>query len=351
MRRCLAVVLSPLLAACTPSPSTQGAPGGEGGDAGGGGAGGAPGLGFETRPPKKSKPAHVVGGFTIEVPALTLSPGEESHPCYIFPLEIEGPSRVVGGARLTVGPGMHHGNIVTQPKTGEGIRPCPDGSGGLFGGEASAVFDGGAVLFGSSTQIQGEEWQRFPDGMGYPVKDGFEIVAHMHYLNPTSAPIEVAPRYEWFTVDEEKVDHLLAPFAWVLHDWEIPPMSEYTAAASCDVPGPMSLVHVLPHMHRMGRSFRAELEGGPHDGVPFLSSPGYDPENGVMLEYAPPLDLSVAERFRFSCTWRNTLDKPLVYGDGDNEMCILFGYAYPPESAYSALATGGSSCLLFAAKE
>src|SRR5262245_11743026 len=76
-------------------------------------------------PPLSRPPANVVGGFKIDLPPLTLMPGEEREPCYIFPLKIQGPSRLVGGGSLTVGPGMHHGNITTHPKTGEGIRECP----------------------------------------------------------------------------------------------------------------------------------------------------------------------------------------------------------------------------------
>lgn len=315
-----------------------------------GGAGENPGEApIHTHPPAKSKPAHVVGGFAIDLPAETLSPGEERGACYIFPLEIEGPSRVVGGGKLTVGAGLHHGNIVTRPKTGEGFRPCPKGdSAGALGGEVTAVFEGGAVLFGSSTQIAGEEWQRFPDGMGFSVKEGQEVVAHMHYLNTSGEAFEVAPHYEWFTVDEGSVEHLVAPFAWALRGWQIPPKSDFTATGSCKMMGPMHLVHALPHMHRMGHALRAELRGGPFDGARFLDSKGYDPESGVMVEYDPSLDLSIADGFDFSCEWHNTLDKTLVEGVGDDEMCVLFGYAYPIENAYSAVSTGGDSCLLVA---
>jgi hypothetical protein len=344
MLRLSALAVIFVAVACTPAPSPP--PPAEETDAE---ENGPPGPLFETHPPAKSKPAHTVGGFTIQLPEETLAPGDETNPCYIFPLEVTGPSRIVGGGVVTVGKGMHHGNIVTQPKTGEGFRPCPPGNEGAFGGEAGAVLDGGAVLFGSSTQIQGQEWQRFPDGMGYPIEDGFEIVARMHYLNATGEPLTVAPHYEWFTIDEAKVSHELGPFAWVLDGWEIPPKSEFTATAGCNMLGPMHLVHVLPHMHRMGKSFSAELVGGEHDGLRFLDSPGYDPDNGVMLEYTPSLDLSIADGFRFSCTWQNTLDVPLHYGEGDGEMCILFGYAYPRENAYSAISTGESSCFLAAA--
>ena len=146
-------------------------------------------------PPRRAPPAHAVGGFGIDVPEVTLMPGEEQQPCFIFPLDVTGPSRVVGGGSLTVGVGMHHGNITTRPKTGEGVRMCPDGSDGLSG-EGEDILKGGAVLFGSSTQITGTEWQSFPDGMGFRLRDGFEIVARMHYLNVTGEALAVAPKYQ-----------------------------------------------------------------------------------------------------------------------------------------------------------
>src|SRR5262245_52280363 len=122
---CTLVLAVPFLAAC-PDIET---------DSGGAAGIGTPAPLFQTHPPARSKPANVVGGFSIDVPKETLAPGEEKEPCYIFPLEIQGPSHIVGGARLTVGTGMHHGNIVTRPKTGEGIRPCPpdDGNGQIVG--------------------------------------------------------------------------------------------------------------------------------------------------------------------------------------------------------------------------
>ncbi len=289
-------------------------------------------------PPDQGPPKQVVGGFSIAVPAEVLASGDETHPCYIFPLELEGPSRIVGGGKLVVGAGMHHGNITARPKTGEGIRPCPAEAGGALQGEAVDVAKGGAVLFGSSTQFVGEEWTSFPEGMGYRIKEGFEIVARMHFLNTSSSPVTVSPQYEWFTIDEASVTEELGPFAWALGGFAIPPLSTHTAQASCALLGPMQVVNVLPHMHALGTNFFAEHEGGPHDGERFLDSAGYDPDNGVMTQYTPAVDLAETERFVFGCTWKNTFDKEIVEGTGDNEMCILFGYGYPPEHAYSATA-------------
>jgi hypothetical protein len=298
--------------------------------------------------PRSEPPANVVGGFSFAIPETTLAPGEESFPCMIYPLTVDGPSHLVGGAKLNAGLGMHHGNITTRPSTGEGVRPCPPEEQGAFGNEAVDIVNGGAVLFASSTQVEGEEWQSFPDGMGFRVREGFEIVARMHFLNSGAVPLTLAPSYEFFTVDEALVETELGPFAWVFQGFEIPPKSDYTVEAECKLPAPMNVVHVLPHMHALGTAFQAAFLGGPLDGTRFLDSPGYDPEAGVMLQYEPAVDLSQGDGMRFGCSWRNPSDQAIGEGVGVNEMCILFGYAWPPEQAYSVLASGGNACVALA---
>jgi hypothetical protein len=235
---------------------------------------------------------------------------------------------------------MHHGNITTRPKSGDSVRPCPEGEGAEdFGGEAEDILAGGAVLFGSSTQVVGEEWQSFPDGMGYPVADGYEIVARMHYLNTTPHKLSVAPRYQWFTVDEASITQLLGPFAWVLSGWEIPALSTLSVTATCDAPAPMHVVNALPHMHALGTEFFGSFVGGPYHGQRWLDSKGYDPENGVWTQYTPAVPVLPEYSVEFGCTWKNTFDKTIGEGTGDDEMCILFGYAYPYEASFSAFAT------------
>ena len=297
-------------------------------------------------PPLAAPPANIVGGFAIQLPEITLQPGDEQFPCYIFPVELTGPSHLVGGGKLTTSAGMHHGNVTSRPKTGDGIRACdPNTDPPVAGGEGFDILQGGAVLFASSTQITGEEWHSFPDGYGYPIKEGYEIVARMHYLNATSQPVTLSPKYEWFTIDESKIVQVLAPFAWGYNYFNIPPHATYTVSASCELPTGMNVLMAMPHMHRMGVGFNAGYRGGPYDGQDWLVSKGYDPDKGVSQIFEPAVDLSQGDGATFSCTWNNTLDKPLVNGVGDNEMCILFGYAYPPEHAYTLLTSDSGGCV------
>jgi hypothetical protein len=82
----------------------------------------------EGKPPLQEPPPHQVGGFSAQLPMETLAPGEERQICYVLPMDIQGPSRVVGGGVLTTGPGLHHGNVTSQKK-GDGIPPRPPDGG------------------------------------------------------------------------------------------------------------------------------------------------------------------------------------------------------------------------------
>jgi hypothetical protein len=295
-------------------------------------------------PPPREPPPHTVGGFSIQVPPMMMEAGQEEQPCWIFPIEITGPSRIVGGAKLVAPPGMHHGNLTSRPATpGEGIRPCEPGD----DNEGLDVLSGGTVLFGSSTQLAGEEWYSFPEGMGYRVKEGHELVARMHYLNASDEPMMVAPTYEWFTIDESKVTRQLAPFFWQYGDFEMAPGETLTVTGECTfaVDHAMHVVTALPHMHKLGTALYAQGVGGPLDGYKFIDSPGYDPDDGVLMQFDPAVDLTDVDAVRFSCTWHNTLDVTIGEGVGDNEMCMIFGYAWPLDQSFNLFANDGG-CLV-----
>jgi hypothetical protein len=285
-------------------------------------------------PPPKMAPPHTFGGFSADLPPMMMAPGQESQPCYIIPLTLQGPSHLVGGARIVPQPGLHHGNLIGRAATGTGVRPCTDAD-NAGGQEAIDVINGGTVLFGSSTQIQGEEWWSFPAGDAYRIKDNWEIVARMHYLNASGQSVMVAPHYDWYTIDESTLVHEMGPFIWDNQDINIPAGADVTLRANCDFASMMHIVSVLPHMHKLGYAVDAGFYGGPLDGQTFLKSPGYDPQNGVIQNFDPPVDLSTSNGAWFSCSWRNTLNQTVVYGVGNNEMCIVFGYAWPRSESYT----------------
>lgn len=294
--------------------------------------------------PKAGAPSNAVGGFSIQLPEITLAPGDEQTPCWVFPLDLQGPSHFVNAAVLRTTAGLHHGNITTRPKTGEGIRPC-DNPSGLGGSEAIDVVRGGSVLFGSSTQVVGEEWRHFANNRAYRVKDGYEIVARMHYLNTTDKPLTVAPSYEWYTIPESDVTDELGPIFWDISGFTIPPKSTHSESADCYFYKPLKIVEAMPHMHALGTHFGANVMGGPDNGTVFLDEKGYDPD-GAIRDFDPPVDLSAADGVHFSCTWQNAYNETIVEGIGKNEMCMMFGYGYPAANAFSAIANTANRCVV-----
>lgn len=298
------------------------------------------------RPPPAAPPANSVGGFEIELPRLTLQPGEEREVCFAMPLLLRGSSRLVNAGVVTTGPGLHHGNITTRSKTGEGVRECSTGNQADLALEIAA---GGSVLFASSTQVQGNEWQTFPVGYAFRVGDDQEIVARMHYLNASTRPIVVSPRYQWFTIAPADLRLEIGPFAWSYYKFHIPARSMFTAQADCPFSRPMNVVQVLPHMHALGRRFTLSFLGGPRDGQAILDLTDYGTRGETDIrQFMPAVELTQGGRgdgVRFACTWQNTFDKVIEFGVGDNEMCIVFGFAYPPQNAYSAGVTEDIDCL------
>jgi len=308
--------------------------------------------------PLAQEPANVVGGFSADfgdpaLPAITLQPGQELFPCIIFPLNLTGPSHVVGGGLLTPQPGLHHGNIVTAPipagTTLTAPMPCPNvdpTNPGNTQTELGSVLQGGSVLFASTTQIQKPEWRSFPPGMGFRIKDGFEIIAFMHYLNTTTQPLTIAPKYQWFTIDESKLTQELYPFFWQLTNFSIPPHTQQTFIGQCDLPTTptnMMVVNALAHMHQLGTALNVSYVGGPWDGKNWFETPGYSTTTSLQLQYAPAANITAGTGIRMECTWNNVTDQTIVEGTGINEMCMMFGYSYPAQSTYTFKVSPGDN--------
>jgi hypothetical protein len=314
--------------------------------------------------PLQQGPASPVGGFSIDLgdpsipnqvgasptDPIQVAPGAELFPCVVFPLVLQGTSHIVAAGKLTASPGLHHGNITTRPSDGTAaIHACPNTSWttDLIGSEAFDVLQGGQVLFGSTTQIRTTEWESFPPGMGFAISDGQQIVAHMHYLNPTSGTLTPTPKYQWYTIDPATLTQQLYPFAWEMKNFSVPPNTRKTFTSQCSLAQAMHIVNVLPHMHQLGVGLDLAYLGGAQDGQQFLTSPGYAPDGTLQRQYTPAVDLSQGTGFSMSCTWNNTTGQTIVEGTGINEMCMIFGYSWPKGGSYSAVFTPGgtTSCV------
>jgi hypothetical protein len=275
-------------------------------------------------------------GFRIVAPPRTLAPGEEVETCLSWPI----PStmeHIVYAGRLHATPGLHHSNVIAKPinaQTGPNPYPgCNPGASDPFSQLPEVIPD---VLFANSTQVVGEETLAFPPGMGFRFDPTREISTTIHYLNTGSAPQTVEVAYDFFTMPEADLEREVAPFSLGVNDFLVPPHSVGKVGADCQVFSG-AVVSLMPHTHKLAQDFTVDLM---HDGKDdrVLETGPYGLESDIHV-YDPQIPLQGVSSMKFECTFNNTTDHDVVYGIGENEMCILFGYIYPVKAqfvAYSA---------------
>jgi hypothetical protein len=272
-------------------------------------------------------------GFRIIAPPRTLAPGEEVEYCLSWPYP-SFKNHIIYAARLHTTRGLHHSNLIAKPvDPAVGPNPYPDchpGASDPFSKLPQVIPD---VLFANSTQVVGEETLAFPPGKGFTVDPSREIVTDIHLLNvaPRSQTVEVA--YDFFSMPASDLVDAVAPFVLQVDDFDIPPHSTGVVGSTCPVFGG-TVVEMMPHTHKLATSFTADLLGVQGDRR-VIDNGRFDAQSHIQV-FDPGLDLTDVDSMQFACTFDNTTNADVVFGIGQNEMCVLFGYLYPVSNQFVA---------------
>jgi hypothetical protein len=279
-------------------------------------------------------------GFRLVMAPVDLAPGEERVSCVSWPFPPQARSLIYSAQMMTT-VGLHHSNVfspVLDPVEGPNPHPeCRPGADDAFARIELGVPD---VLFANSTQVEGGEWLTFPAGMAYRFHPDREVVASVHLLNSGAEPMRAEVVYDFYTMPDDKLEQELAPFAMDNQLFEVPPNQTQTTTASCAV-GSGQLVSLMPHTHQFSERFSVDVIGAGGGVRTIYDDEGFDRESDIAV-LSPPVVLE--HELRYSCTFANTKSEPLVYGLGDQEMCILFGYMFPVEEQFVAFQYGESGC-------
>ena len=294
-----------------------------------GGSGGGDGTPATEEPPPAS-----VARLTHDFGEYTLEPGEEINSlCVSWTLENEKPLYVESVTLSNAG-AYHHSNWFVVPETQypgpDGFFRCRDRD---FDELGAAV--AGTVIFAQSTQSQVEE-QSFAEGAVIKIPPHHKVVADVHLLNPNLRTQTTSLRMSLGLTHPRDVRVVLSPFRLSYLDLDIPPRSEAHFTTDCDLAAPyeqsaqkpfdIKLYWVLPHYHYLGNYFRVSVIGGPHDGEVIHGLDTFNAEaNGKALD--PPLDLTGARGLRLTCGYGNPRDDRVGWGIGDQEMCVMLGFA------------------------
>ena len=221
----------------------------------------------------------------------------------------------------------------------DNVYDVPDGAWGCDANqfhEVAAALSGG-VLYAQSTQAR-HEVQQFPAGVAVRVPARSRIVGSTHLLNASGADITTDLRMTIRTIPASTVMIKLKPFRMQYQDLHIPAMSNAEFTTSCDfgaayqqavgTPFQMKLYYVIPHYHALGSRLDIRLVGGPRDGELVFEHIGFDGQPGGRT-YSPPFDVSGAGATGLSltCAFDNPRAAPVGWGIGDQEMCVMLGFA------------------------
>jgi hypothetical protein len=275
-------------------------------------------------------------GFRLVAPPRVVMPGEEVDTCLSWPFPPSLSSAIVHAGRVYTTPGLHHSNVVTEPIDEElGPQPypsCRPGAYDPFGALPDVIPD---VLFANSTQVTGEETMVLPPGVGFKVDTTREIVTGIHFLNTTGEPMRVEVAYDFFTMPPDELESEAAAFVLQVNDFLIPPHTTAEIGSTCPIFGG-NVATLMPHTHKLLQSFTTDIVHKDGSAENIYSKGAFDTESDIKL-YSPPLRVAPSgDSMRYSCVFNNTTDHDVVYGIGENEMCVLFGYVYPAENQFVA---------------
>ena len=272
---------------------------------------------------------------------FSLAPGEEqTDTCVSITLGNTEPI-YVNSVEMVGATGIHHSNWFWVPDNT--AFPAPDGvwscSQYHFDTAAAALF--GGVLFAQSTQAT-RETQAFPPGAAIKIMPHAKILGNLHLLNAGDTTLSVPLSLTLHAVADKDVTAQLAGFAMENQAIALPPHATSRFAVECDFteqwqtlysqglvasPAPdFKIYHALPHYHALGAGLTFEAVRDDGSGVDTIWTTDGRVGDTLGGTLAPPFDITGHAKLRFSCTYDNPRDVSVGWGNGDQEMCIVFAF-------------------------
>lgn len=236
----------------------------------------------------------------------SLGGGDEGYHCARLTLE---DTVYIKAFRALAPLGTHH-TVVTLTDGSQ-----PDGE---FSCGAGTLSD--QMLYASGV---GTDDLYFPEGVAMKVEAGQQILLNLHLFNTSVQGLDGVSGTEVQLASADEVEQEAEMiFAGTLAI-AILPMQQATAGGTCKFKQDATILSVWPHMHQYGRHMTVG-----HGGAVLHDAP-FDFYEQVNFPIEPRL-VKAGESVRVDCTWQNTGNSLVTFGDSSTqEMCFAGLYRYP----------------------
>ena len=319
-----------LMTACGGNIANGGKPGG--GDSGGGDAasGGLDGSAGPDAPPPP-------GSYTVTFGPIDVPPGTENTQCVIVPLGNPSPIHV-GSIHNLLGNASHHMIVYKVNDTTPVTTPfnCQPFTETLNPAKGSVLM---------VTQKK-DDLLTLPQGVGYTLDANQMLRIEMHYINPLNMTQTLQSSSTMIPIPDGQYQYEAGFLFLGDPDISIPPNAPFTLGP---VFFPLSTVGssfanaqffaITGHEHKLGTNVTVNVASGPNDpGRPVYNVPNWLWSEPATVQQNPPFTVPATGGFQFTCTWMNTTQATVNFGESaNNEMCFFWAYYYP--------STGSEVCL------
>jgi hypothetical protein len=247
--------------------------------------------------------------FTFSTPDFTLQPGEEKYLCYAETLEED---LAIDRFDYKARPGIHH-SIFSKT-----LAPEPNGF-----SECKVLLR--TTWVPSFLSATGDASIELPAGSGVILAKGTQVVVQLHLLNAGTAPMT---NHYSMTMRKSTVKNPdpIGIYAFGTLSLQVPPKATSQQSDRCTNPQDLDVFAVLPHMHTTGKALK--FEAGQTDDTlkEIYRIDDFNFDRQVVMPH--PFQLKAGMRTRVTCTFDNTSDKTLKFGESSlDEMCFMITFA------------------------
>jgi hypothetical protein len=239
-----------------------------------------------------------------------IQPGENVYRCVRLTVPQD---LYITSIRAQTAVGMHH--AVLSFAGGNGT----EGADGPH--DCTSTNIGALMLYASSV---GTETLELPRDVGLAIHAGQQLHLNLHLLDAADEPL-AGETSIWIKAQESPPPVVLTgPLAI-----EIPPDRQpHTVTGECTATQPYSLFAVWPHTHTFATHQTIEHVRG--DSASVVQDRDFDFEHQTYYDMNPLAAVQTGDKLRVTCTYTNTSETVITYGDGPaHEMCFAGLYRFP----------------------